>query len=36
MNNITAINGDMQVECPKCYSLFHKGFLPFHLTKCLG
>ena len=34
--NITALNGDNQLECPKCNSYFHKGFLYFHLTKCVG
>jgi len=36
IKNITSINGDMQVECPNCYSLFHRQYLPFHMSKCSG
>lgn len=34
--NITLIMGDNQMECPKCYSFFHKQYLYFHISKCLG
>ncbi|KXZ64707.1 hypothetical protein AVENLUH7437_01821 [Acinetobacter venetianus] len=34
--NITAVMGDNQAECPKCYSYFHYQYLPFHMTKCQG
>lgn len=34
--NITAIQGDNQLECPKCLSLFHSQYLYFHMSKCKG
>jgi uncharacterized protein (DUF2225 family) len=33
---ITSIMGDNQVECPKCYSYFHRQYLAFHMSKCVG
>lgn len=36
IGDITAFNGDNQAECPKCYSYFHRQYLPFHMSKCVG
>lgn len=34
--NIKSIQGDNQVECPRCFSYFHKQYLPFHMSACEG
>ena len=36
IKRVYALHGNNDAECPKCYSKFHRQYLPFHMTTCEG